>query len=313
MASRGGERKLAGGMILEDTAAFVERLEVDLEDKRVEKQRRRVRAARAAMLQCQSDVRIALEYLAALGSAGMSDGSSQGDESISSFTRKKQRELERRGKGLKGLEEDLERLGARRRSAVTFRLHSAEHHVDCSGERFADLEAVQRRIPRLLLKHRGRQWWWYSDRFWWDDARLSSRALAAAVRELDLMAALQRHLADAARSGTLDSGAYGDEGIPDSVRLAVWRRNGGCCADCGSEVDLRFVSARPPLDSSVGSGEADDGGDVTLLCKTCSALRTGPGWGSAVARTSPPRSARDGQAAGSSSPGTSTSSLSSGT
>jgi hypothetical protein len=269
-------------MILEDTTAFVERLEVDLADKRVEKHRRQVGAARAATLECQSDLRLALEYLAAFESGAMSEGTSHGDaKSVRSFAGKKRRELERRRRQLKALEEELERLGACRRSAVTFRLHSAGHHLDCSGDRFAELEAGQQTTPRLLLKHRGRQWWWYGDRFWWDDARLSARALAAAVREQDLMAALQRHLAGAARADTLDSGAYGDEEIPDSVRLAVWRKHRGCCADCGSEVDLRFISAAPALDSSAGSGEASSVEGVTLLCTTCSALRAAPGWGAA--------------------------------
>ena len=269
-------------MIVEDTAAFVERLEADLADKRVEKQRRRVGAARAATLECESDLRTAREFLAALESRAMTDRSSQADaKSARSFTGRKQRELERRRRQLKALESELEQLEARRRSVVMFRLHSAQHYLDCSGDRFVELQAGQQTTPRLLLKDTGRQWWWYSDRFWWDDARLSARALAAAVREQDLMAALQRHLAGAARAGTLDSGAFGDEAIPDSVRLSVWRNHRGCCADCGSEVDLRFISAAPPLDSSAGWGEAPSVEGVTLLCKACSALRAGPGWGAA--------------------------------
>jgi len=269
-------------MILEDTAAFVERLEVQLDDKRVEKQRRRVGAARAATLECRSDIRIALEYLAALEAGAIADGSSYRDaKNVRSFTVKRQRELERRGKQLKALEEELGRLEADRPRAVTFRLHSAEVHLDCSEDRFAALQAGQQTTPRLLLKQRGRQWWWYSDRFWWDDARLSARALAASVHELDLMAALQRHVAGAARAGTLDLGAYGGEEIPDTVRLAVWRKHRGRCADCGSELDLRFISATSALDSSAGSGEVSTGEGVTLLCTTCSALRAAPGWGAA--------------------------------
>ena len=204
-------------------------------------------------------------------------------KSIRFVTRKKQRELERRGKQLKVLEEQLERLEARRRSAVMFRLHSAEHHLDCSEERFAELQAGQRRTPRLLLKNKGVSGGGTAIVFGGTMRGCRLAGSRPPFAKLDLMAALQRHLADEARAGTLNSATSVHAGISDSLRLAVWLKHGGSCADCGSVADLRFTSATPWLEWSDGPDDARSAGGVTLLCKTCSALRAEPGWGAALA------------------------------
>jgi hypothetical protein len=190
---------------------------------------------------------------------------------------KAQQDFERRRRRVEKLEADLRTLEERQESVVSYRFHSEEHHLDCSEERFLELRRAQRSSPRKLLTGHGRQWWWYSDRFWWDASRLSAREFASAVREVDLMAALRRHVADPARIGSTDptNGLGGQRTIPEPVRAAVWRRDGGRCVDCGSEDDLSFASTR--------ADEADDGApsadDLQLLCNLCSSLRKQPGSG----------------------------------
>ena len=265
-------------MVLEDATAFVERLEVSLGDKRGERLRGQIRVAQLKALESQSRVRAAVDYVRALESQADGDGSIRRELARARpRVRKAQQDFERRRARVEKLERDLLGLEERGESVVSFRFHSEEHHIDCSQERFLELRLAQKTSPRMLLKGHGRQWWWYSDRFWWDDTRLSTRELQAAVHEADLMAALRRHLTDVARvsaSGSINGdGALG--ALPDHVRVEVWRRDDGRCVDCGSEEDLGFalvgVSETEPDAPSVD--------EIELLCKLCSSLRGQPGRG----------------------------------
>jgi hypothetical protein len=198
--------------------------------------------------------------------------------------RKAQQDFQRRRTRVEKLEADLRALEERQESVVSFRFHSEEHHLDCSEERFLELRRAQRTSPRKLRTGHGRQWWWYSDRFWWDESRLSTRELASAVREVDLMAALRRHVADAARTGSSGptNGVGGEQAIPAHVRAVVWRRGDGRCVDCGSEDELNFASTRTDeTDNDVPSPD-----DFELVCTLCSSLRKQPGSGALTWDTS---------------------------
>ena len=247
-------------MVAEDTTAFVERLEVRLEDKRGDRLRHQIRAAQLGVLESQSRLRAATEFVRALESEASDDPSVRRDlvRARPRVTKARQ-DFERRRTRLEKLESDLRALEERQASVVSYRFHSEEHHLDCSEERFLALRRAQRTSPRKLLTGHGRQWWWYSDRFWWDESRLSTREFASAVREVDLMAALQRHVADAARTGSLEpiNGGGSQRVIREQVRAAVWRRDGGRCVDCGSEDQLTFASTRAD-DADDGVSSADD-------------------------------------------------------
>jgi hypothetical protein len=265
-------------VVSEDTTAFVERLEVRLEDKRAERLRHRIRAAQLAVLESQSHLRAITELVRALESAASDDASVRRDLARArSRVTKAQHDFERRRARVEKHERELRALEEHVESVVSFRFHSEEHHIDCSEERFLELRRAQRTSPRKLLTGRGRQWWWYSDRFWWDESRLSTREFASAVREVDLMAALRRQVADAARTGSseLTHGVDGERAIPEHVRTAVWRRDDGRCVDCGSEDELAFASTAAPeaADATLTAN------DFQLVCRLCSSLRKQPGSG----------------------------------
>ena len=268
-------------MVFEDTTAFVERLEVRLEDKRGDRLRHRIRAAQLGVLESQARLRAATEFVRALESEAPDDASVRRDlVRARPRVRKAQQEFERRRTRVEKLQGELRALEEREESVVSFRFHSQEHHLDCSEERFLELRRAQRSSPRKLLTGHGRQWWWYSDRFWWDESRLSTREFASAVREVDLMAALRRHVADAARTGSLEptNGVGGERTISEHVRAVVWRRDDGRCVDCGSEDELNFAPTR----ADEGSDGALSADDFELLCGLCSSLRKQPGSGALV-------------------------------
>ena len=52
--------------------------------------------------------------------------------------------------------------------------------------------------------------------------------------------------------------------IPEDVRIAVWRRDGGCCARCGSRERLEYDHIIP-----VSRGGSNTVRNIELLCETC--------------------------------------------
>ena len=187
-------------MLVEDTTAFIEQLEVPKDRKRTEKQRRRVAQAELEVLEAVRDVRVAAEAL-----QQMERTFARAVESSSVSTRRRLL----RGRGARSLEREIETVRAHleakrdqlpakqkrllrieqrarerdaaRRSARMFRLHSARHHLDCSAPLFARLMASQLELPVLVTRKDGWRWWWYRDRFWWDDEGLMATDVANIV------------------------------------------------------------------------------------------------------------------------------------
>ena len=58
--------------------------------------------------------------------------------------------------------------------------------------------------------------------------------------------------------------AFLRERIPESVRIAVWRRDGGKCARCGSREKLEYDHIVP-----VSKGGGNTARNIELLCESC--------------------------------------------
>lgn len=278
-------------MVTEDTQAFVEHLEVPIDDKRADRHRRRVAEAEVDVFEVMAEMRLLTRVLSDMERAdgvatGPADraaslaGSNEREiENVRVHLNARRDELQRKREHLSRLEVKARELDARRRKARMFRLHSADHYVDYSESRYELLHGSQRARPILVSRSGGRRWWWYLDRFWWDDARLSPAELKATIDELELDRSLQRHLREEARVGAfglVDTSRTGGP-IPEAVLLVVWRRETGRCADCGSVDDLRFERITP-----VSKGVAVTPEDLELCCRMCSVLREQPGSGARV-------------------------------
>jgi hypothetical protein len=133
------------------------------------------------------------------------------------------------------------------RRAKVFRLHSARHHLECSEQRFARLSTSQADRPVLVAKRDGRRWWWYLDRFWWDDEGLSPRDVAALVGHSDLQLRRQAHDRARARAELLglEPERPREDDVTPIVRFAVWCRDRGRCVDCRSSDDLGYDQIVP--------------------------------------------------------------------
>ena len=244
-------------MLVEDTAAFIEQLEVLEADRRARKRLRRVAQAELDVTRSELEVRLAddaLRRLAADLVVARTLEDAHGERAIVRELTMVRGRLRAARHKLHGSRERLERLqrdasahdDAGRRARV-FRLHSARHHLECSERRFARLATSQAERPVLVAKREGRRWWWYLDRFWWDDEGLSPRDVAAIVLHSDLQ---QHRIADdraRARAEVLglETTRPRHEDVSPIVRFAVWWRDRGRCVDCRSGDDLEYDQIIP--------------------------------------------------------------------
>jgi hypothetical protein len=191
--------------------AFVETIELTVENKQAVKRRRQAMKAEVQLLKMTLEVRVVEETLEAMERA-MAE---VGDPSAVAHPRTRGRSggsitMRDVGKVRALLERKRDKLSAMKaraktltreahgrplgRTVTTHRLHSAHHHVDCSEGQFARWSEDQRTMPVWVTTVQGRRWWWYLDRFWWDDQQLRRDEVRALVDGSDLER-VQQHFA----------------------------------------------------------------------------------------------------------------------
>ena len=271
-------------MLVEDTTAFVEEVAFPKGSRKQRKYRRRLAEAELEMLRAQHEVRLvseALERMERTLTDGVELESARTrrwrfrDRSHEAETARVRAHLAATRQRLVVTERRLTSVRERSRDhdasrprAAIFRLHSANHHLDCSAARFARLSASQRELPILIAKGGGRQWWWYLDRFWWDHDGLA----AAEVQDTVLQADFNRkeHSDAVARARTVVLGDAREplqtDRISEHVKRAVWCRDRGRCVDCGSGEAIAF----DPI-VSYSDGGSDTTANVELRCHSCRA------------------------------------------
>jgi hypothetical protein len=244
-------------MLVEDTAAFIEQLEVLEADRRARKRRRRLARAEVEVMRAELEARVADDALRRLArdlvvTRELEDA--HGERAIvhelmmvRGRLRAARHKLAESRDRLQRLQRDAPHNDDAGRRAKVFRLHSARHHLECSERRFARLSTSQADRPVLVAKREGRRWWWYLDRFWWDDEGLSPRNVAALVGHSDLQ--LRRQADDRARARAdvlgLETASPREDDVSPIVRFAVWCRDRGRCVDCRSSDDLGYDQIIP--------------------------------------------------------------------
>ena len=270
-------------MLVEDATAFIEQIEVLKDDKQTTKQRRRVAQAELEVLEAQRDVRLAAEALGQMErtfARGVeSVGSGRGlfrrrgagslereIETVRAHLAARRNELTAKQERLDGVEQSARERDAARRSATVFRLHSGQHHLDCSAARFERLSASQLELPVQVARKDSQGWWWYLDRFWWGDGVLTAIDVEELVLGLDLHRKQRSDAAAQARVKLLGEARapLTDEDVSEAVGLAVWRRDRGRCVDCGSGENVVFDRIVP-----ISQGGSDTEVNVELRCQSC--------------------------------------------
>jgi 5-methylcytosine-specific restriction endonuclease McrA len=125
-------------------------------------------------------------------------------------------------------------------------------------------EAEAQQVHPVLVGYaEGRTWWWFHDRFWWEDEGLSDEDVKALVLERERRQRRKLERAHAAMHQDLAPEPR-REVIPQEVRLAVWKRDGGRCRECGTDFDLQYDHIIP-----FSMGGATSVENLQLLCGDC--------------------------------------------
>jgi hypothetical protein len=273
-------------MLTHDTTAFVEEISVPKPDRRTDKLRRA--AASAALEAVHVSVELAFAEEALRRLEGRSDADNE-DSFPSHLSRRTQRgsttreadarhllgklsdKLAATREHAKKLDEQVRASEAARQRNTSYRLHSEHHHTTYSESQFARMSRSQQTRPVLVSTLGELSWWWYLDRFWWDDERLAAAQVRSVVLERDRQTVRHSEATEHARAlavGELYPAAEESrEAVSHAVRTTVWTRDGGRCVDCGADEDLLFDVIVP-----VSRGGALNAPNVEVRCRSCLAL-----------------------------------------
>jgi len=111
-------------------------------------------------------------------------------------------------------------------------------------------------------------WWAHSGRFWRDDGGCQPADVAALVHERDLRERRRLDRAHALLGAARQGDAPRREGIPRELRALVWERDGGRCAECGTDRLLEFDHVIP-----VALGGSSGVKNLQLLCADCNRIK----------------------------------------
>lgn len=129
------------------------------------------------------------------------------------------------------------------------------------------LSAAQQQEPVVVVHSGSRVWWWFEGEFYWESGNYGRRDVLALIRYRQRRAAqrLDRaHMLLNVEEGHSPRLRSRRDPIPREVRRAVFERDGGKCAQCGSNFDLQYDHVLP-----VALGGATTAENLQLLCGNC--------------------------------------------
>lgn len=139
--------------------------------------------------------------------------------------------------------------------------------VRIAAEQYRQLGAAQQGQPVPVARSGGRVWWWFEGAFYWESGGYRERDVLALIRDRQRRSAqrLDRaHMLLNVEEGQAPGVRGRREPIPREVRRAVFERDGGICAQCGSNFDLQYDHVIP-----VALGGATTVENLQLLCGDC--------------------------------------------
>lgn len=129
---------------------------------------------------------------------------------------------------------------------------------------WASMADRQEDEPVSLLTDGARRYWWFRDRFYWEDEALEAADVLALVHAREQQQRRRLDRAHALLAAEREPAAPRREGIPQAVKVAVWERCGGACVECGSAQLLEFDHVIP-----VALGGSSGERNLQLLCADC--------------------------------------------
>jgi 5-methylcytosine-specific restriction endonuclease McrA len=126
---------------------------------------------------------------------------------------------------------------------------------------------AQRLQPTPVLTSDARVYWLFEDRLYWEGDQLRPHDVLALIRERERRQQRKLERAHAAMAANA-AGAPRREVIPRDIRLAVFERDGGRCAECGSNFDIQYDHVIP-----FSMGGASTVENLQILCSDCNRLK----------------------------------------
>ncbi|MGI8557853.1 MAG: HNH endonuclease [Solirubrobacteraceae bacterium] len=130
----------------------------------------------------------------------------------------------------------------------------------------AAIELLQADVPVAVADEGRRCYWWFRDRFWWEDDGLAAADVMALVLERESRARRRLERAHALMAGQRAPPLR--TAIPLEVKRVVWERSSGRCAECGSAALLEFDHVIP-----LAMGGSSTQGNLQLLCADCNRVK----------------------------------------
>ncbi len=154
---------------------------------------------------------------------------------------------------------------------LTWLFVASGRQVTLARKAFEQAAQLQRSAPVPLMQDGRRHWWWFQDRFYSEDEGLASEDVRALVFERDQKS--ERRL-EGARSrmvqGAMETNVTPRGGISRDIKLRVWERYSGKCANCGSTQLLQFDHIVP-----LAMGGSNSEQNLQLLCDRCNLEKGG--------------------------------------
>ena len=147
------------------------------------------------------------------------------------------------------------RYGSGRRLIELDKLARDEYEAMRNGQQY---------VPVAVGQVGERKFWWFQNRFYWDNDGLAQQEVYALLvtrqqRERQRIQMAQATVATGAVPRPSSRAA-----IPDDVKQFVFARDGGRCRQCGATSDLQFDHV---ISITLGGGSSAD--NLQLLCGAC--------------------------------------------
>ncbi len=130
---------------------------------------------------------------------------------------------------------------------------------------FELMQVKQLEDPVGIFEISGKKYWYFHDRFWWDNDGLEAIEVKALLvsREQAERRKVERAKENLVRGETAPENLR-RKAIADDVRALVWARDEGKCVACGSTSELQYDHIIP-----VAFGGSSDSDNLQILCGPC--------------------------------------------